>query len=95
MTNNIPFAQLETCITTTMTQHLVIIHTSLPPQVTWVLIHVVQVRYDGGYHFNILGILACVSEAIFDYETFDLETMPFTLFKCWWLSWGTQVDGHP
>jgi hypothetical protein len=78
-----------------MTQHLVIIHTSLPPQVTWVLLHAVQVKNDGGYHFNILGILPCISEVIFYYETSALENMPFTLFKCQWLSWGTQVDGHP
>jgi hypothetical protein len=43
MTNNIPFAQPETRIATTMIQHLVIIHNYLPQQVTWVFIHVVQV----------------------------------------------------
>jgi hypothetical protein len=47
MTNNIPFAQPKTRIATTVIKHLVIVHTSLPPQVTWVLLH------DGGYHFNI------------------------------------------
>jgi len=32
---------------------------------------------------------------IFYYEKFYLEIIPFTLFKCWWLAWGTQVYGHP
>ena len=51
--------------------------------------------YDGGHNFNILGILACISKVIFYYETYSLENMPFTFFKCWCLAWGTQVDGHP
>jgi hypothetical protein len=76
-------------------QHLVIIHTNFPPQVTWVFLHTVQVRYGGGYHFNICGILTYISEVIFYYETYDLETMPFTLFKRWSLAWGIQIDGHP
>src|ERR1700722_11161459 len=35
---------------------------------------------DNRYHFNISGILACVLEVIFYYETFALETVSFTLF---------------